>query len=126
MSSSPTKPKTCTHDGCPKSFDHDPALEVTCPTCDAEPGDLCRRPSGHAVWNADWPGLPKGIHPDRDREALRQGAYGSCPLNQCPESVEDLAGDFPRSSAQTNTETNASDSVDNSAGDCRQSTLETF
>jgi len=41
----------------------------------------------------------KGIHPKRDIEALRQGAYGECPLEKCPESVEDLSPENPYSPA---------------------------
>lgn len=85
-----TSPKKCQKPGCTRTWDRDPTLEVTCPNCGAEPGRLCRRPSGHTVWNPDWPGLPKGIHPERDREALREGAYGKCPSGRCPESLADL------------------------------------
>lgn len=93
-----TDPKQCQRAGCPKTFERDPALEVSCPNCDAEPGDLCRRPSGHVVWNTEW-NLPKGIHPTRDIEALRQRAYEDCPLGRCPESVEDLSPEHPHSPA---------------------------
>jgi len=92
-----TDPKQCQHAGCPKSFERDPALEVACPECDAEPGTLCRRPSGHVVWNTEWD-LPRGIHPERDVEALRQGIYGECPLGRCPESVADRPLENPSSS----------------------------
>lgn len=36
---------------CGLSFDTDPALAVTCPTCGAEPGTKFQRPSGHTVWH---------------------------------------------------------------------------
>lgn len=82
------KPFDCAH--CEKRIDPDPVWQVDCPTCEAEAGEKCRRPSGHPVWNPKWDGLPKGVHPERDLRALDEGAYGSCPLDRCPESLEEL------------------------------------
>lgn len=56
---------------CGETWDRDPALEVDCPTCSAEVGQKCRRPSG---WEAP-------IHHDRDRLALQQvEGYEQCPV----------------------------------------------
>lgn len=78
----------CAH--CEKCIDPDPVFQVDCPTCEAEAGEKCRRPSGHLVWDPQWDGLPKGAHPKRDLRALDQGVYGPCPLDRCPESLEEL------------------------------------
>ena len=83
----------CSH--CGKEWDTDPVFEVRCPTCGAEPGQKCRRPSGHLVWNQKWPGLPKGAHPKRDIQALKEGKYGPCPIGRCPSSVDELPPDNP-------------------------------
>lgn len=82
------KPFDCAH--CEKHIDPDPVFQVDCPTCEAEAGEKCRRPSGHPVWDPKWGGLPKGCHAERDLKALKEGAYGSCPIGRCPESLEDL------------------------------------
>jgi hypothetical protein len=99
-----TDEKSCNNAGCNREWDRDPALEVDCPTCQAEAGTLCRRPSGHTVWNSDW-NLPKGIHPDRDAKALDDGCYGECPLGKCPESLEELSPESPYKNVEE-TETN--------------------
>jgi hypothetical protein len=49
------------------------------------------------VWNQKWDGLPKGAHAERDIKALKEGAYGECPLGKCPSSVEELPRDNPYS-----------------------------
>ncbi len=82
------RPFSCKH--CDKEIDPDPVFQVDCPTCEAEAGEKCKRPSGHPVWDPQWGGLPKGAHPKRDLKALDEGAYGSCPLGRCPESLAEL------------------------------------
>lgn len=87
MAKSALDPCSCNKDGCSKSWDRDPMVEVECPTCEAEPGELCRRPSGHIVWTKKY---PKGVHASRDMAALKAGAYGTCPLGKCPDGIEEL------------------------------------
>lgn len=80
-----TDPASCGKEGCSKTWPRDPVLEVECPQCGAEPGELCRRPSGHQPWN------PWGrFHMDRDLQALDEGAYGVCPLDRCPQSLDEV------------------------------------
>ena len=78
-------PKYCQKSGCTKSWDRDPVLEVSCPKCEADVGDSCKRPSGHQVWN----GFGR-FHKARDLKALEEGAYGECPMGRCPESIDEL------------------------------------
>lgn len=40
-------PVTC--DGCGDAWDHDPRLDVDCPTCHAKAGTDCLRPSEHRI-----------------------------------------------------------------------------
>ena len=68
-------PVECSY--CEQSWDRDPALEVECPQCYAEPGSRCRRPSGHPVNIGT---QLHGIHKDRDRKALDVvEEYEPCP-----------------------------------------------
>lgn len=82
---------------CGATWEQDPVFMVGCPVCEAGPGEKCRRPSGHLVWNTGWNGLPKGAHPKRDIEALRNGAYDRCTCDDKPDSVADLPPDNPYS-----------------------------
>ena len=66
----------CLKPNCDRSWPRDPVLEVPCPTCQAEVGQVCRRPSGHPTWQ----GTP---HADRDIAADRGGHYGVCPTARC-------------------------------------------
>lgn len=79
----------CAKPGCDKTYEVDPVFQVGCPRCGAEPGKKCKRPSGHVAWDPK-SNLPRGAHRDRDYEALRQGAYGTCPLGICPEIIKEL------------------------------------
>lgn len=54
---------------CGREFDQDPAREVPCPSCGADIGSPCRRPS-------DW---TCAIHHPRDRLAIIATSYGPCP-----------------------------------------------
>ncbi len=55
---------------CGQHWERDPALEVACPSCGADVGSQCRRPSGH----------PCAVHAGRDKRALREVAgYEQCP-----------------------------------------------
>ena len=81
---------SCQKKGCDRSWDQDPVFMVACPSCEAGPGEKCKRPSGHPVWNPGWPGLPKGAHPERDLKALEEGKYGACPTGKCPETPDEL------------------------------------
>ena len=61
---------------CGQEWDRDPALMVSCPVCNAQPGKLCVRPSGHAVFG-------KGVHDARDRKSMAETpGYGRCPGKQ--------------------------------------------
>lgn len=80
----------CQKDGCDRSWDQDPVFMVGCPSCEAGPGEKCKRPSGHPVWNPGWSGLPKGAHPKRDLKALEEGKYGTCPTGKCPDTLDEL------------------------------------
>lgn len=82
-------PCSCNREVCNRTWPRDPCVEVTCPTCGAEPGVLCKRGSGHVVWTQG-KGLPRGIHGARHNAALAAGAYGSCPLGICKESGESV------------------------------------
>lgn len=55
---------------CGEEWPRDPALEVECPTCKAEVGRWCRRPSGHRAMS---------LHADRDRRAMAEGKLKPCP-----------------------------------------------
>jgi predicted nucleic acid-binding Zn-ribbon protein len=61
---------------CGQEWQRDPALEVPCPSCPAEIGQKCRRPSGH----------PASIHVDRDRRALEAGMLEPCPAAETSQS----------------------------------------
>lgn len=80
---------SCNKPGCSREWETDPVFDVTCPNCGAEPGEKCKRPSGHVVWDTG-NSLPRGAHRARDIEALDKGAYGTCPTGRCPASVEEL------------------------------------
>lgn len=80
---------SCNKNGCEKTWERDPIIEVGCPQCGADPGVKCKRPSGHDAWDQG-NALPKGVHKIRDMQALKEGAYGKCPLGRCPNSLEEL------------------------------------
>ena len=61
---------------CGQKWQRDPALEIPCPSCPAEIGEKCRRPSGH----------PASIHVDRDRRALEAGVLEPCPAAETSQS----------------------------------------
>jgi hypothetical protein len=73
----------CSRDGCDQTWPRDPVLEVECPSCGAAIGTKCKRPSGHGG---------NFVHPHgrRDRLAVDEGHYGTCPLDICAESLEDM------------------------------------
>lgn len=57
---------------CGQTWERDPALDVVCPTCNAGIGQLCKRPSEHAVFGAQ-------PHASRDRLAMQTlEYYGKC------------------------------------------------
>jgi hypothetical protein len=66
----------CQRDGCSKTWDRDPVLEVACPSCSADVGVKCRRPSGHGG---------NFVHPHDKRDLLAdaEGHYGECPKGIC-------------------------------------------
>ena len=74
---------SCNRDGCDRTWPRDPVLEVGCPSCSAPIGTKCKRPSGHAG---------NFVHPHgkRDRLAVDEGHYGTCPLDICAETLEDI------------------------------------
>jgi hypothetical protein len=64
---------SCNH--CDEEWERDPALEVACPSCAAEKGQRCRRPSGHRC----------RIHAKRDWRALEEVcSYSTCPAANAP------------------------------------------
>jgi len=66
---------------CGQGWKQDPALMVTCPTCRAEPGRQCVRPSGHVLFG-------KGVHNARDIKAMEIiPGYGKCPGPPTTENV---------------------------------------
>lgn len=61
---------------CRQEWERDPALEVICPTCRAEVGRGCQRPSGHS-------GPFVEIHKERDVLAMQEiPGYGKCPARK--------------------------------------------
>jgi predicted RNA-binding Zn-ribbon protein involved in translation (DUF1610 family) len=62
---------TATCKNCDQEWERDPALEVACPSCAAEVGQRCQRPSGHRC----------RIHAARDRRALEEVCEAV--LNRC-------------------------------------------
>lgn len=67
---------SCTN--CGTEWERDPALEVACPSCAAEVGQRCRRPSGHPV---NMGTQLRGIHAAREQHALGDGILEPCPAN---------------------------------------------
>ena len=65
----------CQKPGCTVSWPRDPVLEVPCPSCKANVGVWCRKPSGHQMRGE--------YHADRDLLADREGKYGKCPSGRC-------------------------------------------
>ncbi len=63
---------TVSCDRCGQSWRRDPALEVRCPDCGAQPGRKCRRPSEHGIFGG-------GLHAARDRAAMKAGILVKCP-----------------------------------------------
>jgi len=58
---------------CKQSWPRDPALEVKCPSCPAEIGQHCVRPSGHNLFG-------NTFHTERDKLAMKTiPDYGLCP-----------------------------------------------
>jgi len=87
-------PVECSY--CEQSWDRDPALEVECPQCYAEPGSRCRRPSGHPVNIGT---QLHGIHRDRDKQALEVvETYDPCP--ESPSNSGDDAENISQSYEQ--------------------------
>lgn len=74
---------SCNRDGCDRTWPRDPVLEIRCPTCDADIGMKCKRPSGHGG---------NFVHPHaaRDRLAVADGYYGGCALGICAETLADM------------------------------------
>ena len=76
---------------CGRCWPRDPALEVVCPTCDAQVGHICRRPSGHELFGID------RVHIPRDQLALDQGKFGPCAGQHGPEAFgvsDDMIADM--------------------------------
>lgn len=90
---------SCNH--CDQEWDSDPARQVACPSCSADVGQQCERPSGHKC----------RIHADRDRLALEE----ICDYNRCP-----AAKDSGRPVASAGS---ASTQDESSTGNTRQATL---
>ena len=77
---------------CGKEWERDPALEVACPSCSAEVGQQCRRPSGH----------PCRIHAKRDRRALEEVCdYSTCPAAAGPGRPMRSASNEPSHNGET-------------------------
>ncbi|WP_251344581.1 zinc finger domain-containing protein [Haloplanus halophilus] len=76
---------SCNRQACDRTWLRDPVLEVHCPSCGADIGTKCKRPSGHGG---------NFVHPHaaRDRLAVAEGHYGHCPLEICAESLAEMAG----------------------------------
>lgn len=76
---------------CGVEYDHEPALDVTCPRCGAEPGVQCfdLAPSGHrktgifARCDGPWG------HNERDLQAVIEGAY-KCDHGITPDEARKL------------------------------------
>jgi len=73
-----SKPVVCLR--CGEEWPRDPALEVTCPDCHAEPGHTCVRPSGHS-------GPFVNLHYARKQAAFDQGFENVCSKAQAVEVV---------------------------------------
>ena len=78
-------PVTCRT--CNRTMPGDPVLEVTCPSCGAEPGTKCSRPSEHS-------GSFVHPHAKRDRLALATGVTPPCPEGMDPMTPEEAAADL--------------------------------
>ncbi len=94
---------SCNRQACDRTWPRDPVLEVRCPTCGADIGTKCKRPSGHGG---------NFVHPHavRDRLAVADGHYGHCPLGICAESLADMPGETATGAskgATANTKTGA-------------------
>lgn len=77
---------------CGKEWDQDPALEVSCPSCSAEIGQRCKRPSGHKC----------RIHTERDRRALEEVYdYSKCPSTSAPGRLTAGSDSSPKQDEQT-------------------------
>lgn len=72
---------------CGVEYDHEPALDVTCPRCGAEPGVKCGdySPSGHSKKGF----LPAWGHNERDLQAVIEGAY-KCDHGITPDEARKL------------------------------------
>lgn len=76
-----TDTQSCNVGSCDRTWDRHPVLEIPCPSCDSDVGELCKRPSGHQPW-----GKHGRLHSQRYYDALDAGHFGECPLDRCPES----------------------------------------
>ena len=78
---------------CGVEYDHEPALDVACPTCGAEPGAPCFHlsPSGHRKSLAfhHVAGCGPWGHRERDLTAVIEGAY-KCEHGLTPEAARKL------------------------------------
>lgn len=72
--SKPHDPVNC--ESCNHQFPQDPPFEVKCPTCGAELGTYCKRPSDHT-------GMFVPFHKERDIEALAKGFYDHIGNDKC-------------------------------------------
>lgn len=77
MSQHVNRPVRC--NGCSQEWTRDPAYEVRCPVCHADPGKPCMRPSEHTAWN---------IHPQRDQAAMDAGLLQKCPKGKISQQGE--------------------------------------
>jgi hypothetical protein len=78
---------------CGKEWDRDPALEVDCPTCSAEAGQQCERPSGHKC----------RVHTKRDERALEEVCdYSKCPATSAPGRPAAGSSSDPKRNETTN------------------------
>lgn len=78
-----TDEQSCNVGSCDRTWDRHPILEISCPSCDADVGERCKRPSGHDVQ-----GKHGRFHNQRYYDALDADHFGECPLDRCPESSE--------------------------------------
>lgn len=79
-----TGESSCNVDSCSRTWERHPILEISCPSCNADVGELCKRPSGHPAQ-----GDHGRFHNKRYYESLDAGHFGECPLDRCPESSEE-------------------------------------
>ena len=78
-----TGPVTC--HACGEQWPRHPALEVPCPTCQADVGKACHKPSGHARWDYEGPHVP------REQRAVDEGFMSICTASRGAEPTDSSA-----------------------------------